>query len=347
MKDVAAAAKCSVMTVSLALRDSREVSETTKVRIKALCREMGYRPNPLVSALISQRKGPHGAETLALLSKFDEPIALWKKHEPFYSDLFKGINDRAEELGFRVEEFPVWGKERISGERLTRILSTRGIRGVLLFPGGGLDRDFPELEWKNFAVVASAFHAKAMSVHRTASNYGWAMEESLLELERRGYRRIGLAMNSHLDPSTQFALSGRYLSWQIGLSAKSRVPLIKGTGARTTFDEFAAWVQQSKPDAILSLEVPVDTWLPRLGFSIPDDIGCAFLAIHGRTDVSGIDQRSYDVGRTTVTVLARELFLNHYGLPEIPEVTLINGVWVEGNTTRPAHPAMPAALLSQ
>jgi LacI family transcriptional regulator len=334
MKEVAQAAKCSVMTVSLALRDSREVSEATKIRIKALCKEMGYRPNPLVSALISQRKGPHGAETLAVLSKFDKPITQWKEPEPFYSDLYRGIVDRAEELGFRVEEFPVWGPERLTGDRLTRILSTRGIRGVVLFPGGGLDRNFPELDWKRFAVVASAFHAKSMAVHRTSSNYAWAMEETLRQAQLRGYRRIGLAMNSRRDPATRYALSGGYLSWQVVQSARDRVPLIKGDSPAIKFEEFAQWVTRHKPDLVLGLELPVDKWLSRMGLKDPDAIGCTFLALRGATGVAGIDQRSYDVGRTTVTVLARELFLNHYGLPEIPEVTLINGVWREGRTIR-------------
>lgn len=322
------------MTVSLALRDSREVSQATKARIKALSEEMGYRPNPLVSALVSQRKGPHGAETLAVLSKFDKPISQWKKREPFYSDLFKGIVDRADEFGFRAEEFPVWGPDRPTGERLTRILLARGIRGVILFPGGGLDRHFPELDWKHFAVVASAFHASNMLVHRTASNYAWAMEESLHEAERRGYTRIGLAMNGLRDPNTQYALSGRFLSWQIAQPIRDRVPLVKGKGATITIEEFGAWVRQHGPDLVLSLDLPVDKWLRRLGYRIPDDIGCAFLAIHGQVNVAGIDQRSYNVGRTTVTVLTRELFQNHYGLPEIPEITLINGLWREEATVR-------------
>ena len=60
MVDIAKAAGCSTMTVSLALRGSHEVSEQTRERITKLAKKMRYRPNPYVSALIAQRK--HGSQ---------------------------------------------------------------------------------------------------------------------------------------------------------------------------------------------------------------------------------------------------------------------------------------------
>jgi LacI family transcriptional regulator len=57
IREIAAAAGVSAMTVSLALRGSREVSAATRKRIRALAESMGYRPNPMVSALMQQVAG--------------------------------------------------------------------------------------------------------------------------------------------------------------------------------------------------------------------------------------------------------------------------------------------------
>ncbi|MFP6903164.1 MAG: LacI family DNA-binding transcriptional regulator, partial [Verrucomicrobiia bacterium] len=45
LKDIAATAGVSVMTVSKALRDEPDISAKTKARIKTLAAEVGYVPN--------------------------------------------------------------------------------------------------------------------------------------------------------------------------------------------------------------------------------------------------------------------------------------------------------------
>lgn len=56
MADVARAAGVHQTTVSLALRSHPRIPENTRKRIQQVAEEMGYRPNPLVSALIAQRR---------------------------------------------------------------------------------------------------------------------------------------------------------------------------------------------------------------------------------------------------------------------------------------------------
>jgi len=55
-KDIAERAHVSQMTMSLALRDSPVISELTRRRIRAIAEELDYRPDPLVSALMRQRR---------------------------------------------------------------------------------------------------------------------------------------------------------------------------------------------------------------------------------------------------------------------------------------------------
>src|SRR5260221_13204328 len=54
MQQIADAAGVSRMAVSLALRNSPKISKATADRIRKLADDFGYRPKPMVSALMTQ-----------------------------------------------------------------------------------------------------------------------------------------------------------------------------------------------------------------------------------------------------------------------------------------------------
>jgi len=61
IKDIARIAGVSVSTVSKALNDSTAVKPSTKLKIKQLSEQMGYRPNIAAKSLVSQRSRTIGA----------------------------------------------------------------------------------------------------------------------------------------------------------------------------------------------------------------------------------------------------------------------------------------------
>lgn len=61
LREVAAAAKVCVMTVSLALRDNPRISEATRARIKRLAAELGYHPDPELSRLMNHLRASRTA----------------------------------------------------------------------------------------------------------------------------------------------------------------------------------------------------------------------------------------------------------------------------------------------
>ena len=54
-KDIAQSLGLSQTAVSLALRNSPGISSTTVARVRAAVRRLGYRPDPMISALMAQR----------------------------------------------------------------------------------------------------------------------------------------------------------------------------------------------------------------------------------------------------------------------------------------------------
>lgn len=336
MRDVAAAADCSVMTVSLALRNSRQVSIAMRTRIQALAYKLGYKPNPLVTALMVQRRNPRKvqAEVIAVLIKENISPRLRKRSRAFYTELWEGMEQRAEELGFRLEEFPVHRPHAVSGEELNRILTARGIRGVVLFPSGNINRPFPELDWNRFATVGAAYHSSHLGIHRVVSDHAMAMELALNQALRRGYQRIGLAMTRQSDSNLRYTMSGRFFAWQQSLPHRLRIPLIPGETSEPEPERLIRWYRKYKLDLLIALRAEPYGWLVAQGIKIPRDVGLIQLAKREANDLAGVNPNTNKVGRTTINLLVRELYFGHFGLPETPEIIHVSGRWMDGKTLR-------------
>jgi LacI family transcriptional regulator len=75
IRELARLAGCSVATVSLALRKSPRVAVATRLRVEDLAKEHGYRANPLVAKLMTEKRAaresgvPGGKPTLRTLAK--------------------------------------------------------------------------------------------------------------------------------------------------------------------------------------------------------------------------------------------------------------------------------------
>src|SRR3954467_13477885 len=82
LQDIADRAAVSKATVSLALRDHSSIPPATRARIQGIADELGYRPNPLVSALMTYQRSAQPrpkAVTLALVMNFRRKDA-WKSY---------------------------------------------------------------------------------------------------------------------------------------------------------------------------------------------------------------------------------------------------------------------------
>src|SRR5437867_734424 len=87
LKDIAAQAGVSVMTVSKALRDAHDVSATTKTRVKLLAQQLGYVPNSSAQGLRTRTTKLFGLIIPSLTSPIWSPIVL-------------SIEERAYEMGY-------------------------------------------------------------------------------------------------------------------------------------------------------------------------------------------------------------------------------------------------------
>lgn len=89
LKQIAAAVKTSISTVSMALSDHPHVSPVTKAEIKKVAKKMGYTPNLIARKLSSRKK-----RTIGLIVP--------KVAHPFFAEAIEAIYDEAHTRGYDI-----------------------------------------------------------------------------------------------------------------------------------------------------------------------------------------------------------------------------------------------------
>src|SRR5690606_14997370 len=114
---------------------------------------LGYRINPLVSALMQSRRTHREVERLSLAFITNYPTRYgWRPPYHDRPDFFPGAEARAHDFGYHLEHF--WLAEPgMTPARLGDILTVRGIHGIILnrLPPGQRRLD---LAWERFSCVA-------------------------------------------------------------------------------------------------------------------------------------------------------------------------------------------------
>jgi LacI family transcriptional regulator len=332
MQQIAQKAEVSRMAVSLALRGSPKVSAKTTKRIREIAEELGYRPNPLVSALMTQLRMAHPSQkptTIAYVTAFPTRDG-WRRSSQLLQ-YFEGARVRCEALGYHLEEW--WMREPgMTQQRVGEIFFTRGIHGVLIapLPPGGAALHF---DWTKFSGATIGYSLTDVALHRASSDPFHSALLALQELGRLGYRRLGLALTREEDAQVEQRWSAAVLAHQAEIAPERRVPILRTEGGFG--EEFTAWFRAQRPDAVLSLSSECLPLLADLGVRVPKDVGFAHLAFTATgTDTAGVDENAALVGSAAVDLVDVQLRRNELGLPTNRKTVLIAGRWVPGATLR-------------
>jgi LacI family transcriptional regulator len=332
MQMIADQAGVSRMAVSLALRNSPKISPATRKRIREIAERLGYRPNPLVSALMTQlrdiRRVPRPT-TIAYVTAHPTPDG-WRRPGPF-TEFYEGAKARAEALGYTLEEW--WAANpAMTHQRLGDILYNRNIHGVLVapLPAGGSTLG---LDWSRFAASTIAFSLAEPALHRASNDQYQSISVALQELVKLGYQRIGMAITEEQDVRVQRKWSAGYLVHQQSIAPAQRIPALL---TDVSFPQrFTEWYEEHQPDAVLTQEPRCIEYLGRIGKQVPRDVGFAHLALtESDIGLAGINQNGRLVGASAIDLIDGQLRRNERGLASTPKTVLIQGHWVAGPTVR-------------
>ncbi|MDR1283253.1 MAG: LacI family transcriptional regulator [Opitutaceae bacterium] len=333
LRVIAEKAGVTRMTVSLALRGHPTIPPQTRKRIAGIAQKLGYRPDPEMSALMARLHTVTRTRSESTLAVVTDPT--WEQF-PTYRDYFDGAKRRAEQLGYLLAGFSLNRKD-MSEKRLSQILWTRGIEGVLIFPLLSEPGEFSlQLDWEKFSVATIAFSVAKPQIHRSSSHHAQVVQEAFHQLHALGYRRIGLALPSHHDARTGHHWRAGFLCAQHLLADKGAKPVPPLITPRWDFGTFAAWFREYHPDAVLGIDRPVTDWIGRCGARVPDEVGYASidLTVAVGDNVSGMNQNSVEIGAAALDLVVSGVRQHERGIPKHPKIVMIGGFWQAGGTTR-------------
>lgn len=331
---IAAAAGVSVSTVSRSLNDDPQIPLETRRRVSQIAREMGYRKNASITALMRSFRvgGRSGSrqEVLAFLSSYGQ--AEWSnKYLESHGRFLSAIRDRAANLGYRVDVF--WTQEPgLSLARLGGILRARGIRGVILGPMAEKS-SMEEFPWKDFASVVIGYGMlESPRLHRVQSDMHENMSLILHQFQARGYQRIGFVTHEAVEERSGRLAEAAFALYLRQIPARNRIPIL-AVGPRDRA-ALKGWLRKYQPDAVVSQGDLVLEQVKSHRRRDGGPIGFAWLAAQVNTpEVSGTVLHQEALGTAAFDLLVSLVASGDKGIPKDPRSILIPGHWRDGNTT--------------
>ncbi|HUA68089.1 MAG TPA: LacI family DNA-binding transcriptional regulator [Candidatus Saccharimonadales bacterium] len=332
LRDIARKVGVTPVSVSLAMRNSSRISAGVRQKIQKTAQEMGYRPDPMLSALAHYRRATvktHVCAELAWINCWTDPKKL-RAHKEF--DLYwSGAFDEAEKCGYRLEEL-IFNHNNLSTTRLQEILEARNIQGILLppLPPGAPQPNWQGFEWDKFCSVRFGYSLRNLRLHIVSSDQLANGIMACENIRRLGYPRIGLVTG--VTSNVRFAAG--YLQHQMRYDSISQLLPLKLREASRDADRqtLAAWIKKYKPDAIFTDCAQLPNMLKELGVRLPSDIGVATTStLDGNVD-AGIHQNSDEIGRAAIQLVISLIHHGEFGVPRICREVLVEGSWVDGGS---------------
>jgi LacI family transcriptional regulator len=198
LKDIAARAGVSIMTVSKALRDAKDISPSTRTRIRKIAEEMGYMPDLSAQLMRSRKTRLFGL----IISAATNPI---------YARIVMAIEERAHELGYDLL-FAHSLNQPSREEACIRRFLLRRVDGLFIVPVYRLTPTAAAYEEiKRFKVPTvilgqrGLFCSQFANIETDDIAASYAVTKHLIEL---GHKRIAYFTGPPVSPSAQERYEG-------------------------------------------------------------------------------------------------------------------------------------------
>jgi LacI family transcriptional regulator len=265
--------------------------------------------------------------SIALVNANSDKLAL-QRHPtiPIYVD---GCRRRAEELGYRIDEF--WMREPgFTSERWMKVFKARGIPGgiiVGLMNENRIHQSFLSVvEQMPFVVTGVRTRDPALPFacvdHHMVALHAF---EKALQL---GYKRLGLVLDESIDALVEHRFTAGYRTGQQLVPFSRRLKLYLFT--QKDIPSFAGWLRSQQPDVVFTLYNETQAWIKKASSEYPDKVDLIqYEWRSSNPEISGINQHNDLAGQAAVDMLVGMLHRGERGVPEFSRATLINPTWVD------------------
>jgi LacI family transcriptional regulator len=306
LKDIAAQAGVSVMTVSKSLRGAPDISTETKTRVKMLAQQMGYMPDSTAQGLRNR--------TTKLLG-----LVLPSLANPIFTRTVSAIEEGAHELGYDLILAHSMNIPEREEACIRRMLSRR-VDGLFIFPVYRLAPAAPiyeELWHRQVPTVIlgqrAQFCAQFFSVETDDVTASYLMTRHLLEL---GHRKIAFLTGPNGAPWAQERLDGyRRALREAGIEPEDS--LVFNAGATLEEGEKAAAQMINEGAPMTAVQAASDlvamgaaNVFLNQGLKIPDDLSIAgfgniLMSQHFRVALSTVRQPKLRLGVAAVEAMQK------------------------------------------
>lgn len=326
LSDVASHVGVSKMTVSRALRGERYVSAAVRERVLQACQELGYRPDPDIGKLMAHmRRGRRSDSPLTLAFVWAEKTAEEIKASWWGMELIRGARERAETLGFQIDEFHLADKG-MTAARLSQILDTRGIPGFILSPLVSRSRGQVKMNWGRFCSVVIGLGFARPALHRVHHHHFQGMVTAMQALKKQGIRRIGFFCGSII-------VERMFGAWSAAFLAHHPLPLMQAEALlclrrEPSRQDLMDWMEKTRPEVVIDGGQLILQLLK--GRPLPSGIISVTLGWEPMKERrAGIDQQADVLGSAALDLLVEQYHHNERGIPANPKIVMTVGQWRE------------------
>jgi DNA-binding LacI/PurR family transcriptional regulator len=339
LKDIAAASGVSVMTVSKALRDARDISIATKGRIRRLAEEMGYVPDTTAQGLRNRVTKLFGVVLPAMTHPVSARILMAieeQSHELGYNVVLAhtlNLPDREEQvirrlLARRVDGLFISPVYRLgSNAPIYDELRRRGIPTVILGHNAPFCRDFVNVETDDLLGSFSMTRHLLGLGHRKIAFLGGPPASPWAQERFEGYRRALREAELDVDDQLVFAAGAT-----IEEGAKAALQILHESPHVTAIQAVNDLVAIGAATTFLNQGVRIPRDLSVAGY------GNILTSEHYRVPLTTVRQPKYRLGAAAMEAMLR-LLRNERSAPRrLPTEIVVRA------STGPPRPVSPPGV---
>jgi DNA-binding LacI/PurR family transcriptional regulator len=281
----------------------------------------------MLSALSAYRrfnKPVHFHGTIAWVVD-NEPPRSW------FALYYAGAAERAAKYGYHLERF--WLNEPgMSQEKASKVLVSRGVRGLLLSPSENTHARF-NMDWDSFSVVKFGYSIIEPQAHLVTSAHYSAVATIIKKFAAKGFNRIGYVSAPIFEERVDNNFMAAFLTARYHLPESQAIPILFHENLSKPV--FMDWFKKYRPQAIVTWNDGVPGWLREAGCRLPDDVSVAIPNLpatatsEDNRGLCGVVDASLAIGSTAVDLLSTMLLHGERGIPANPLKMLIEGTWVD------------------
>ena len=301
MQDVASKAGVSKSTVSQYINNRFEfMGASTKLRVEAAIKELGYIPNQVAKSLKQKKTGTVGVIVANILHTFS-------------TEIIRAIEDECERNGFHL--FVCNADDQPEKERAyIDMLVAKQVDGLIIFPTNGNYDYYKQLKNAEFPIVFVDRMINEPIFPTLLLNNESASRIAVDQLVKKGKKKVGLVSTSitqHVTPRIERINGYKKAMAEHGLAIEEDWIITQDRqeiGNRLQL----LWDSNDRPEAFFATNdlalIELLKFIKKNGLSIPTDIGVIaiddspFLAI-ATPPISVIRQPTFEIGKDAADTL--------------------------------------------